>query len=55
MSCGFESVVYSKTKRKCTTGDFPNWWAERGWVFKDEGLDQVVRYTLDGQDWKPET
>jgi len=34
-----------------------NWWAERGsirWVFDDEGLDKVVRYTLDGQDWKPE-
>ena len=34
-----------------------NWWAERGsirWVFDDDGLDQVVRYTLDGQDWKPD-
>ena len=29
-----------------------NWWAERGsirWVFDDDALDQVVRYTLDGQ------
>ena len=35
-----------------------NWWAERGsirWVYDDEGLDQVVRYTLEGQDRKPET
>ena len=33
------------------------WWAERGsirWVFDDGGLDQVIRYTLDGQDWKPD-
>ena len=34
-----------------------NWWAERGsirWVFDEDALDQVVRYTLDGQDWKPD-
>ncbi len=34
-----------------------DWWAERGsirWVFDDEGLDQVVQYTLEGQNWKPE-
>lgn len=33
-----------------------NWWAERGsirWVFDEEGLDQVVCYTLEGQDRKP--
>ena len=32
-----------------------NWWADRGsirWVFDDEGLDQVVTYTLEGQDKK---
>ena len=30
-----------------------NWWAERGsirWVFDEDALDQVVRYTLDGQE-----
>ena len=34
-----------------------NWWAERGsirWVFGDEGLYQVVLYTLDGQERKPD-
>ncbi len=34
-----------------------DWWAERGsirWVFDDKGLDKVVSYTLEGQDWKPD-
>lgn len=33
-----------------------NWWAERGsirWIFDTEGLDQAVRYTLEGQEQKP--
>ena len=43
-----------RLKKDALPGKTENWWAERGsirWVFDDEGLDQVVRYTLDGQNW----
>jgi REP element-mobilizing transposase RayT len=45
-----------RLKEDALPANTENWWSERGsirWVFDAEGLDQVVRYTLDAQDLKP--
>ena len=42
-----------KLKEHALPMEANEWWAERGsirWVFDDEGLNQVIRYTLEEQD-----